>query len=419
MNLKLLIVFSFFSLINNNSYSQNLRYYIGFIDSTKKEATIDFELINNLIVIPVLVNNSDTLHFILDSGIKTTIITSLKGDMRFYIANVKTLNGLGSETPLNAIHTYRNKINIGGKIEMTLQDIFVLEVDKFHLSRKMGTEINGLIGSAIFNNFVVKINYDKKQITFYNPKKFKAQRYRRWTEYPIDVFNEKPYINIMVTMCNNVSFRATLLIDLGASDALWLFPESNKFIGFDTTRRRYYVGQGLNGDIFGYLETNGKIYLDKSIIIKDIVYTMPDTAYLKVKEGYDISGRNGLIGSEIIRRFNIILDYPHKRIYLKKNSHFKEKFYSDLSGMEIETPYPGLPIFKVFMVQYGSPADSAGIKPGDQILKINHSRASWLDMNEITRIFKSKEGKKLKLILNRDGKEIETELILREYKLSN
>ena len=38
---------------------------------------VHFKLENNLIIIPVQINNSSTLNFILDTGLKNTIITEL------------------------------------------------------------------------------------------------------------------------------------------------------------------------------------------------------------------------------------------------------------------------------------------------------------------------------------------------------
>ena len=35
-------------------------------------------------------------------------------------------------------------------------------------------------------------------------------------------------------------------------------------------------------------------------------------------------GRNGSIGSEILKRFNLFFDYTNKKLYLKKNGFFRE-----------------------------------------------------------------------------------------------
>ena len=43
----------------------------------KKSITINFKSASNLIIIPVTINDSDTLNFILDTGVRFPIITEL------------------------------------------------------------------------------------------------------------------------------------------------------------------------------------------------------------------------------------------------------------------------------------------------------------------------------------------------------
>ncbi len=63
-----------------------------------KRVSFHFDLINNPIIIPVIINNSDTLHFILDTGINNTIISELSlGDsLSLKYARQIRMNGLGS-----------------------------------------------------------------------------------------------------------------------------------------------------------------------------------------------------------------------------------------------------------------------------------------------------------------------------------
>ncbi len=53
----------------------NADKYGYFIANNRKQARIPFQLHSNLIIVPVRINNSDTLHFILDTGVSSVIIT--------------------------------------------------------------------------------------------------------------------------------------------------------------------------------------------------------------------------------------------------------------------------------------------------------------------------------------------------------
>jgi hypothetical protein len=416
MRLFFIFIFTFF--LSLDSYSQNLRYFIGFYNENRKSVSFDFKLVNNLIIIPLRINASDTLFFILDSGVKPTLLTNFRGTMRFSVAGIKTIEGLGKGKPIVVIETYKNDISVADKVLLTLQNVYVLKNDRFKLSKKMGTQINGIIGSVIFENFVVRIDYIRRRITLYNPEKFKAKRFRHWIKFPLKIYNSKPYVELPFRYRNDSIFKALFLIDLGASDALWLLPDSTKFIHFDTTRALYYVGQGLNGDIYGYYVRGKELFFDyKRNILKNFLITIPDTSCMKFGAGYDIKGRNGTIGAEILRRFDIILDYSDKMVFFRRNYNFRDNFYLDLSGLELETPYPGLPIYEIFYIQKGSPADKAGLREGDELVRINHVNAAKYTLNELILLFRSRVGRKIKLEVSRNGQIFKTVLILQDYRL--
>ena len=144
----------------------------------KKEKTrsvvLPFKLINNLIIIPLSVNGSDTLRFILDTGVNKTIITNLQFNGQLALNQYKEINlsGLGGGEPIPAVISEGNKIsmfNIVGKN----QQVYVLLQDIFHLSESLGLKVHGLIGFSVFKDFVVEIDYANQKLILHNPSKFK------------------------------------------------------------------------------------------------------------------------------------------------------------------------------------------------------------------------------------------------------
>ncbi len=415
MKKKLFTVILF--IINLTAISQTNNFYIGFRDTSQISMTIKFKFANNLVVIPIQVNGSDTLFFILDTGIRPTLLTSFTGDYEFQVTGSSTIKGLGEGEDLKVWHTFDNVLKIKD-IVMTMQNIFVMEKDKFEMDKKMGIPVNGIIGNVIFENFIVEIDYEKKIITFYNPKKFKyTRKHNKWISYPLKIYQGKPYTKMKVQINEDTIIYADLLVDLGASDALWLFYNSSDSIPKPENEKSYYLGQGLNGDIFGQQGTVPKLFLTEKIYLENVTVSYPDSSGLNVPADYDIPGRNGTIGSEILRRFDVIFDYGNQKMLLKKNSNFYDNFNFDLSGMEIITPFAGLRIYTIFYVQKNSPADKAGLKAEDQIIKINGLSATEYTLNDILLILRSKEGRKIKIIVNRDGQEISTLLTLDNYRI--
>ena len=77
----------------------------------------------------------------------------------------------------------------------------------------------------------------------------------------------------------------------------------------------------------------------------------------------------GLIGNDILRRFNVILNYPKERnIILLPNSHYSDDFDYSYTGMNMY--YVDGKIIADEVIEK-SPADEAGLKKGDIIIAVN------------------------------------------------
>ena len=410
-------IFVAFFFCFQTAVSQTNGLFAKFNDTSQVSVSIDFKLVNNLIVIPLQINSSDTLFFILDTGVRPTLLTSFTDTIDFKTADSTTIRGLGEGEDLTVWHTFDNIILLKD-ITLTKQNVYVLERDKFKLSEKMGMTINGIIGFSIFNNFVIEIDYERERLTISNPQKFKYKRkHENWIRMPLRIYNGKPYTQLKISLNKDTTILVDLLIDLGASDAIWLFPNSNDSIIFDSLKSSYYLGQGLNGDIYGYQGMIYSVEINKRNVLKNVTVSYPDPAGLQVPDGYDIKGRNGSIGSEIFRRFDLIIDYSNNLILLNKNSSFKDDFNFDLSGIEIIAPFVNLRYYKIIYVQQDSPAYKAGLEADDVILKINNLSVSHYSLNEILLVLRTKIGKKVKFLVERNGEEIETTLILENYRL--
>ena len=78
----------------------------------------------------------------------------------------------------------------------------------------------------------------------------------------------------------------------------------------------------------------------------------------------------GLIGNQILKRFNLIINYQQREIHLKPNSLYREPFEYSYSGMEL---YYINGHIVVGSIVDGSPADIAGLKEGDIVVSIDNN----------------------------------------------
>ncbi|MDW7693194.1 aspartyl protease family protein [Flammeovirgaceae bacterium SG7u.111] len=379
----------------------------------KKTLTIPFELVHNLILIPLSINGSDTLRFILDTGVSTTVITSLPNseDINLKYVRKLDLNGLGEGNSIQALYSTGNTLSIHDAIGYNHEVLFLLD-DVFHLSASMGTYVHGLIGYDVFRNFIVEISYVKKKIYLHDPVRYN-KKYRKmkvkWEALPISLEKEKPYITANILQKDSTKLNIKLLVDSGASHALSLYPITHNKLAIPDDTFRSFLGAGLSGEIFGYVGRVKELWLGNYNFTDPIVSYPDETSIQKV---LDFSDRNGSLGSEILKRFRVVYHYNDKTILLKPNTEYKNAFRYNMSGIEVSTPIPGMPIYEISKVRANSPAKQAGLLKGDQIMMINGVKATRYSLNDIVSLFQSRDGRKIRLYIQRVDKTYKTEIVL-------
>ena len=155
-----------------------------FFTTKRKSVKIPFKFVHNLIIIPVRINNSQPLNFILDSGVKNILITHLffSDSLELNEVDKISVRGLGEGHSIEAYQSKGNDLHMPG-IRGVNNQVYVLMEDVFNLSMRMGMPVHGIIGFDIFKNFIVKVNYSSKVINLYRPDE-KIKKKRKAEEYP-------------------------------------------------------------------------------------------------------------------------------------------------------------------------------------------------------------------------------------------
>lgn len=413
----ILVIRDYVPMDKSVDYDKRIRNYAdqtGFVfdNPKKKSITVKFKTSSNLIIIPVAINNSDTLNFILDTGVRQPIITELPFINKLNLNFLQPINirGLGEGEQLTAYKSGNNTINIEGLVAFD-QEIHMVINENFQISHILGIPVHGLIGFNLFKDYVVKIDYSEQKLTLIKPEFFNYKEKDKDIVLPLSFEQNKPFVRTSIVTDKNQDVPVKLLVDTGASDAIWLSTNSDSRISLPENHIETFLGRGLSGDLYGKKGRIGAIWVGPLVLYEPIV-AFPENEM--IDQLINKNDRNGTLGAEILRRFHVTMDYPSKRIILRPNSDLKDGFNYNMSGLEVTNPMPGMPIFLISNIRRNSPAYYAGIQENDQILSINNTNHKTLTLNDINLLFQSQEDKRIKLTVLRAGEQIKTEFFLKK-----
>jgi len=404
-----------------------------------KKDRIPFELVNNLVIIPVEVNGAQ-LSFLLDSGVNTTILFGITEVDSLRVNNAKPIKvrGLGDGEGVVALESDNNEVKVGKAVDSNHR-IYVVFEETLNFSARMGIPIHGIIGYDFFKNFIVKSDYVSRKLTFYDPSKYNKKNCNGCEEFDLSFHNNKPYMTIkMATQTGGVE-EITLLVDSGSSDALWLFKEEG--VRSEDPKKSFddFLGLGFSGNIFGKRSKLDNIWLGK-FNLKDVKVAFPEKS---ATEGIKFFvERDGSIGGDILKRFTVIMDYNSQKMILKKNMNYSDPFFYNMAGLTIEhdglevvtelttqrnfnfnnsssaqngttsqaitdvnvyTHFALVPKYVIVDVRKDSPAELVGLKIGDEIVAINGRPAYKTKLFALNTLFSSKVGKRINLKIKRNN----------------
>lgn len=192
-----IILFIFYFCCSFSLFAQSSFY---FPEGVKKR-TFSFKLINNLIVLPIQINGV-ALNFLLDSGVNKTILfnndlISIHDFESREIINIRVFSNVAF---IRAFRVEADFFKID-RLTSVNHEILLLEDENLKFSKRMGTQIDGILGASLFKNFKISINYISKRIRieYSNDKTISC---RKCSILPIRFKNKKPLVSGFITQDN-------------------------------------------------------------------------------------------------------------------------------------------------------------------------------------------------------------------------
>lgn len=299
MNTFLKVIILSLSLFLFSRTASNARAGFSLADSLT-EFTLTYKTADNLIILPVIVNDSITVNLILDTGCRNLVLFGKRFQAMFNYDHGRPIQfaGMGAGKPAAGMLSLNNSVSIGKVLGEGIPIVVVPEKNftaKFH-------QVHGIIGYEIFSRFEIQINPLKQSITFrsslnnYVPEGF--------TKIPIKISDSKPLINSTIHIANETLLQ-DLLLDTGSS--LELLIKSTEIKTFNALKKQYTLGRGLNGTVNGLLT-----------IADDL--SMGDYNIKNLNAGIIHSSQHNYasIGMGALKDYVIIINYSQSYTCLKK-----------------------------------------------------------------------------------------------------
>ena len=332
----------------------------------------------------------DTLNFILDTGSGGISLDSTTVDYFKITPTASDMTILGIAGARKVSFVYNQKLRLPG---LTV-DSLNFHVNNYEiLTAVYGEKIDGIIGYSVLSRYIFLINYDSSRVSIFTSGRMKYPR-GGWLYEPI--LRTLPVLSARIK--DEVTTNSRFLFDIGAGLCMMLNKEFIEDSNFLNKKRVLYAkeAEGVGGKIDMHMTVIKEMrmgpyrFRNIPVFVFDDTFNLTSYPYL-----------NGIVGNDILRRFNLILNYPKKEFYFMPNSHYQDGFDYSYSGIELYMIDGQIILGDVAT---GSPAAAAGLKEGDILIGINNI------IGQNLQLFKAAlqaAGEKIKIIINREGELME------------
>jgi hypothetical protein len=339
-----------------------------------------------IIVQAALDNFPDSLNFVLDTGsggisLDSLTVAYLKLQKT---PSMRTIRGIAGVKTVD--FTYHHRLNLPG-LRVDSLDFHINDYDL--LSSVYGIRIDGIMGYSFLRRYIVLVNYEKLELEIYTPGTFV---YPKGGYYLRPVFSNLPMQRLQVKDAKAVDARYYL--DTGAGLCMLFSQDFIDDSAFISKKRKLYPTQaeGLGGKKNMLLTVIKEVKIGPYRFRKVPVYIFDDEYNVT---SYPVLG--GLLGNDLLRRFNVVLNYPEQLIYIKPNAHFFDVFDYSYTGLGM---YVVDGAIKVVDVIKGSPADKAGFQADDVVVSVGNNLSNDI---QVYKTLLQNAGTRLPVVVMRNG----------------
>jgi hypothetical protein len=332
-------------------------------------------------------NNKIPLHFILDTGsggVSLDSATAVELQLPLTPSDTVVMGIAGAH---KVSYAFNQKFTIGNLVTDSLN--FYVN-DYSILSSVYGEKIDGIIGFGFLNKYIFNINFDSSKIFVYSKGKY---QYEDGGTLFKPAFSKLVYYPISVK--DKTKLTSNFYFDTGAGLNLLVTEDFIKENDLLLSRRKPLVTQvqGLGG------KRRMRLTVIKRLKFGPYVFRqVPTNIYDDEDKVINYPNVVGLLGNDIMRRFNITLNYGAQEIYFKPNTSYFDEFDYAYTGLSLYN-FDGKIIIDDIVKD--SPASKAGLQNGDEVVSVGTNFSGDIKMYDK---LLQKVRESIKIIIKRQEK---------------
>ena len=268
------------------------------------------------------------------------------------------------------------QIRLAG-MDLTHRNLVVIDLKS--LEPSIGHTVDGIIGSRLFDDFVVVVDYERRLVSIYLPDKYRPSA--KDTALPVRIDEHGfQFIDATIAVPGVEPIAASFLIDGGANSYMDIYKPFGDAHHVPPTGMKLLDDPGSSAGG----TTQSRDGRAERIMIGPFSIRNPPITFSQGTEGLMAAKDHaGLVGAQFLERFTVAFDNRSKRVWLTPNHNYPDPAKYDESGLRIRAEGPNFRKFVVRRIVPQSPASDAGIEPGDIIESIDDHSTEEITLTEL------------------------------------
>lgn len=306
------------------------------------------------------------------------------------------MRGTGNNFEMISVARHPIIYSVGGLAD-TSKMTTILDLKKI-----VGCEADGLLGLPFFRNSVVQFDFDSNFIILHNHGFVPDSSYTLVQGTTVDA-NGKILVPLTLTIGNDCSVADVFCLDMGFPGGIALSKYAAEKYGLKSKIKNGVQHSNAVGGIGG--ASAEVMFVGKKLSIAGITIDTIEAEYSLNSGG--VLGESeykykGLLGNSVLKRFDLIIDFPNKKIYILKKTTYKPIDMPSVRALAVKSINCSKDIYAVSSFVPNHPlAVENNIQLGDTVLMINGINPAEYDFDN--------PSDKMELTIQRGSKVIEVD----------